>query len=88
MKDNNTIAVVGMSHLGLVAGLSLSSLKQKIIGFDINNYFLFGMESKSKEERHATVQAIRNFSDASSVTLNIIKQPGIDSVVSFLIIQT
>jgi len=56
------------------------------IGFDIHNYFLSDLESKSKEDRHAAVQAIRNFSDASSVTLNLIKQPGIDSIVSFLFI--
>ncbi|HBP50843.1 MAG: hypothetical protein US85_C0005G0002 [Candidatus Shapirobacteria bacterium GW2011_GWF1_38_23] len=73
------------NHLRLISITRLEHIISNI-GFDINNYFLFGMESKSKEERHATVQAIRNFSDASSVTLNIIKQPGIDSVVSFLII--
>ena len=62
---------------------------EKVIGdisFDIHNYFLTDLESESKESRHATVQAIRNFSDASSVTLNFIKQPGIDSIVSFLFI--
>ncbi|MFA6007586.1 MAG: hypothetical protein WC784_02985 [Candidatus Shapirobacteria bacterium] len=68
--------------------ISVTRLEKVIsdIGFDIHNFFLSDLESKSKDERHAAVQAIRNFSDASSVTLNFIKQPGIDSVVSFLII--
>lgn len=68
--------------------LSISRLENVIsnIGFDIHNYFLSDLDSKSKEDRHAAVQAIRNFSDASSVTLNLIKQPGVDSVVSFLFI--
>jgi hypothetical protein len=56
------------------------------IGFDIHNFFLSDLVSQSKEYRHAAVQAIRNFSDASGVTLNLIKQPGIDSIVSFLFI--
>jgi len=68
--------------------LSISRLESVIsnIGFDIHNFFLLDLKSKSKEERGATIQAIRNFSDASSVTLNLIKQPGIDSVVSFIFI--
>jgi len=68
--------------------ISITRLEKVIsdIGFDIHNFFLSDLQSESKEDRHAVVQAIRNFSDASSVTLNLIKQPGIDSVVSFLII--
>ncbi len=68
--------------------ISITRLEDVIsnIGFDIHNYFLSDLASKSKEDRHAAVQAVRNFSDASSVTLNLIKQPGIDSVVSFLFI--
>lgn len=68
--------------------ISITRLEDVIsnIGFDIHNFFLSDLESKNKEERHAAVQAVRNFSDASSVTLNLIKQPGIDSVVSFLFI--
>jgi len=68
--------------------ISITRLEKVIsdIGFDIHNFFLSDLQSESKEDRHAAVQAIRNFSDASSVTLNLIKQPGIDSVVSFLII--
>ncbi|MFA5026089.1 MAG: hypothetical protein WC503_06300 [Candidatus Shapirobacteria bacterium] len=68
--------------------LSITQLEHVIsnIGFDIHNYFLSDLESKNKEDRHAVVQAIRNFSEASSITLNLIKQPGIDSIVSFLFI--
>lgn len=68
--------------------LSITRLEKVIsdIGSDIHNFFLTDLESESREIRHAAVQAVLNFSDASSVTLNLIKQPGIDSVVSFLII--
>ena len=68
--------------------ISITRLEDVIsnIGFDIHNFFLSDLDSKNKEERHAAVQAVRNFSDASSVTLNLIKQPGVDSVVSFLFI--
>ena len=56
------------------------------IGFDIHNYFTKNLKTTNKEERHQSIQAIRNFSDASSVTLMLFRQPGIDSVVSLLII--
>lgn len=56
------------------------------ISFDIHNYFLQSLKTDTKEERLAAIQAVRNFADASSVTLNLIKQPGIDSLVSFLFI--
>jgi hypothetical protein len=56
------------------------------ISFDIHNYFLINLKTDSKEERHAAIQAIRNFSDAASVTLNLIKQPGIDALVSAIFI--
>lgn len=56
------------------------------IAFDIHNYFLTDLKSESKEERHAAIQAIRNFSDAASVTLNLTKQPGIDALVSVIFI--
>lgn len=52
------------------------------INFDIHNFFLRGLNSQTRQERFATVQAIRNFSDASNLTLSLIKQPGIDSLVS------
>ncbi|HWS49084.1 MAG TPA: hypothetical protein VN174_03490, partial [Candidatus Methanoperedens sp.] len=68
--------------------ISITRLEHIIsnIGFDIHNFFLKDLHSESKEDRHAAVQAIRNFSEASSFTLNLIKQPGIDSVVQFLFI--
>jgi len=67
---------------------SITKLEYEIanISFDIHNLFLTGIHCPTKEDRHAAVQAIRNFSDASSTTLNLIKQPGIDSFVSVLFI--
>jgi len=56
------------------------------IGFDIQNYFLTDLKSGTKEERHSTVQAVRNFSDASTLTLSLFRQPGVDSLVSLLFI--
>jgi hypothetical protein len=56
------------------------------ITFDIHNYFLSDLKAETKEDRHAAIQAVRNFADASSMTLNLIKQPGIDSLVSFVFI--
>lgn len=56
------------------------------IGFDIHNFFIKDLHTKNEEERHQSVQAIRNFSDASSITLMLFRQPGIDSVVSLSII--
>ncbi|MCX6726311.1 MAG: hypothetical protein NTY75_00640 [Candidatus Shapirobacteria bacterium] len=56
------------------------------IAFDIHNYFLSDLKTETKEDRHAAIQAVRNFSEASSMTLNLIKQPGVDSLVSFVFI--
>ena len=56
------------------------------ISNNIHSYFLSDLKSENKEERHAAVQAIRNFSDAASITLNLIKQPGIDGIVSIVFI--
>lgn len=53
----------------------------KII-FDIHNYFVQNLKTETKAERHQSVQAIRNFADASSLTLTLFRQPGIDSIVS------
>ncbi|MBP6891906.1 ABC transporter ATP-binding protein [Candidatus Shapirobacteria bacterium] len=68
--------------------ISISKLEELINGlsFDIHNYFLSDLKSENRVERNATVQAIRNFSDAASTTLNLIKQPGIDSIVSLFFI--
>ncbi|MCW1949268.1 MAG: hypothetical protein KIH89_002360, partial [Candidatus Shapirobacteria bacterium] len=56
------------------------------IGFDIHNYFTKELKSETKEERHQSIQAIRNFADASSLTLRLFRQPGIDSIVSLITI--
>lgn len=53
---------------------------------DIHNFFLIDFNPTSKEDRHASIQAIRNFADSTIKTLSVIKQPGIDSVVSVLFI--
>ena len=53
---------------------------------DIQNIFSTGVKFRDKQNRHKSVQAIRNFTDAVSETLTIFKQPGIDSFVSFLTI--
>lgn len=67
---------------------SITKLEYEIsaISFDIHNFFLSDLQAESKSQRHEIVQAIRNFADASSTTLNLIKQPGIDSVVSLVLI--
>lgn len=67
---------------------SITKLEYEIseISFDIHNFFLSDLKTESKFERHEIVQSIRNFADASSVTLNLIKQPGIDSIVSLCLI--
>lgn len=54
--------------------------------FDVHNFFLIGFDPKSKEDRHASIQAIRNFSEAVVKTLSLFKQPGIDSIVSIIFI--
>lgn len=56
------------------------------IGFDIHNYFVKDLDIKDKEERHKSIQAVRNFADAANVTLSLFKQPGIDSLISLTII--
>ncbi|HOR01996.1 MAG TPA: hypothetical protein PKZ92_01930 [Candidatus Woesebacteria bacterium] len=67
---------------------SLEALNQCIsnIGFDIHNFFSQDIHTKNKEERNQTIQAIRNFADASKMTLTLFRQPGIDSIVSLVTI--
>lgn len=67
---------------------SVTRLEYEIsnITFDIHKFFLFELNTSTKEERHACIQAVRNFTEASSTTLNLIKQPGIDSLVSLICI--
>jgi ABC-type multidrug transport system fused ATPase/permease subunit len=56
------------------------------ITFDVHKFFTKDLKTETKEERHQSVQAIRNFADASALTLRLFRQPGIDSVVSLFII--
>jgi ABC-type multidrug transport system fused ATPase/permease subunit len=67
---------------------SITKLEEVIsnITFDINSFFLSDFTAETKQERHETVQAVRNFSDASSLTLNIFKQPGVDAFVSLIFV--
>ncbi len=52
--------------------------------FSIHNLLLAGYRAKNKEQRHQTIQAVRNFSEAVRTTFNILRQPGIDGFVSFV----
>ncbi|HPT66112.1 MAG TPA: hypothetical protein PK257_02260 [Candidatus Woesebacteria bacterium] len=54
------------------------------ISFDIHNYFIGDIKPENKLERHESVQAIRNFADATSWTLRLFRQPGIDSIISLI----
>ncbi len=56
------------------------------IRFDIHNYFSQDIRAESKEERNQSIQAIRNFSEATTITLNLFRQPGVDSFVSLITI--
>ena len=52
------------------------------IGFDVRNYFISNIKPETKLERHKSIQIIRNFAEATSWTLRIFRQPGIDSIIS------
>jgi hypothetical protein len=54
------------------------------IGFDIHNYFIDNIKTESKLERYKSIQIIRNFAEATSSTLKIFVQPGIDSIISLV----
>jgi len=56
------------------------------INFDIHNFFSKDLQAETKEDRHQSIQAIRNFADASSITLSLFRQPGVDSLVSLFMI--
>ena len=58
------------------------------LSFDIHNFFLINFNPLQKEDRHLSIQAIRNFTDATVQTLTVFKQPGIDSIVSTIFIPT
>ncbi|MFA7676338.1 MAG: hypothetical protein WCY28_02955 [Candidatus Shapirobacteria bacterium] len=54
------------------------------IGFDVHNYFIGDIKPENKLERHESIQAIRNFAEATSWTLRLFRQPGIDSIISLI----
>lgn len=56
------------------------------ISFDIHNHLIDEIKTETKLERHESIQAIRNFSDAAAWTLRLFRQPGIDSIISLLTI--
>ncbi len=56
------------------------------IVFDIHNYFIKDIKSETKLERHESIQAIRNFADATAWTLKLLRQPGVDSIISLITI--
>ena len=56
------------------------------ISFDIHNHFIDNIKTETKLERHQSIQTIRNFADATTWTLKRFCQPGIDSIVSLLVI--
>lgn len=56
------------------------------ISFDIHNHFINDIKTETKLERHQSVQTIRNFADATTWTLKLFRQPGIDSFVSLIAI--
>lgn len=55
------------------------------IGFAIHNFFMADLKTETKIERHESIQAIRNFADATTLLLRLIRQPGIDSFVSLFL---
>jgi ABC-type multidrug transport system fused ATPase/permease subunit len=54
------------------------------IGFDIHNYFISNIKTRTKLERNQSIQAIRNFADSTSSMLKFFRQPGIDSIISLI----
>lgn len=50
----------------------------------VHQFLVFGLKTKNKTKRHQIVQAIRNFGDAVRTTLYVIRQPGLDGLVSFV----
>ena len=52
--------------------------------FAVHQILLAGLKSKTKHERHQNIQAVRNLSEAVRTALYVIRQPGLDSLVSFI----
>lgn len=53
--------------------------------FSIHRFLTIGLRTKNKDLRHEAIQSIRNFAEAVRHTLEILRQPGLDSIVSLLI---
>lgn len=68
--------------------LSISRLEYHIsnIGFAIHNFFVDDLRATTRDERHESIQAVRNFADATCLTLRLLRQPGVDSLVSLITI--
>lgn len=49
---------------------------------DIQLFFVRSLHAQRKRDRHQAIQSIRNFSEAARLTMEYIKQPGIDGFVS------
>lgn len=49
----------------------------------LHQFLIYGLKTKTKDQRHQIIQAVRNFGEAVRTTLYIIRQPGIDGLVSF-----
>lgn len=64
--------------------LSLSRLQFLInkTETDIQKYLISGLQTKDKPKRHETIQTIRNFTDATRMTMEVLIQPGIDGFIS------
>jgi ABC-type multidrug transport system fused ATPase/permease subunit len=56
--------------------------------FGIHRLLTVNLRSPDKKVRHKTIQAIRNLGEAVRTTLEIIRQPGIDSFVSLIAIPS
>ncbi|MGI5841104.1 MAG: hypothetical protein ACOX6N_02745 [Patescibacteria group bacterium] len=70
--------------------LSIHSLNSIISQTElgIHQFMIIGLKTYNKKIRHEVVQAIRNFGEAVRTTLELIRQPGIDAVVSFAVVPT
>ena len=56
--------------------------------FAIHRFTIESLQVENKTDRHASIQAIRNFGEAVRGTLELIRQPGVDSIVSLIVIPS
>ena len=54
----------------------------------IQKFFTQDLQLQDKKKRHQAIQTIRNFSDATRLTMEVINQPGIDGFVSLFYLPT